>query len=199
MASTDFFSKCSPLARTGIDNCAGLTLCNLSPTTADEFDEIQTDVSDLIEEPTRLIMTEWLNSYGPVGLTRIAAANGIEEGDCGDCSCNDVMITFKDEGGTVFQTNFVNVGSSVDIPFVPASTGYISVMNVHPGRCLAFTLTGLPYYAPPAHDQKIVDCDNVDHFYVDVDLPSSFDSVSAFVLWSTGFNGVLTMNVTGII
>jgi len=43
MASADFFNKCSPLARVGIDNCAGLTLCNLSPTTAAEFDEIYTD------------------------------------------------------------------------------------------------------------------------------------------------------------
>lgn len=41
----DFFSKCSPLTRTGIDNCSGLTLCNLSPTTADELDDIYKDTS----------------------------------------------------------------------------------------------------------------------------------------------------------
>lgn len=43
MPAEDFFSKCAPLSRTGIDSCSGLTLCNLSPTTADELEEIYKD------------------------------------------------------------------------------------------------------------------------------------------------------------
>lgn len=43
--AADFFKKCAPLARTGIDSCSGLTLCNLSPTTADEFDDIYQDTN----------------------------------------------------------------------------------------------------------------------------------------------------------
>lgn len=39
----DFFSKCAPLIRPGIDSCAGLTTCNLSPTTAQDLEEIYTD------------------------------------------------------------------------------------------------------------------------------------------------------------
>jgi hypothetical protein len=185
-----------------IDTLKCIINCNASSDgafTADEFETIQDEVDEQISEAQKLVIGAWLDSYGPVGLTRAAAANGILDGDCDDCGCNDVRIQFKDEGGTVFQTNFVNVGDSVDIPFVPASTGYISVMNVKPGRCIAFTFTGLPYDAPPAHQQKIVDCDNVDHFYEDVDLPATIDSCSAFVLWSTGFNGVLTMNITEVI
>lgn len=45
MPAEDFFSKCAPLSRTGIDSCSGLTLCNLSPTTADELEEIYKDSS----------------------------------------------------------------------------------------------------------------------------------------------------------
>jgi len=45
MPAEDFFSKCAPLTRTGIDSCSGLTLCNLSPTSADELDNIYKDSS----------------------------------------------------------------------------------------------------------------------------------------------------------
>jgi len=63
--------------------------CNASADgafTADEFDQIKDDIDDQIDDPEKLIMTEWINSYGPVGLTRIAAANDIEEGSC-PCDC----------------------------------------------------------------------------------------------------------------
>lgn len=41
----NFFSKCAPLVRPGIDSCAGLTTCNLSPTTAQDFEEIYKDTA----------------------------------------------------------------------------------------------------------------------------------------------------------
>lgn len=60
--------------------------------TADEFDAIQDEVESLISVAQRVIMGAWLDSYGPVGLTRSAAANGILDGDCADCGC-DITVT----------------------------------------------------------------------------------------------------------
>ena len=58
MAASDFFNKCAPLARVGIDNCAGLTMCNLSPTTADEFDEIYKDANGRFRIDGALFQTD---------------------------------------------------------------------------------------------------------------------------------------------
>ena len=43
MAGSDYFIKCAPLMRQDFDSCGGLTNCNLSPTTADELDQIYKD------------------------------------------------------------------------------------------------------------------------------------------------------------
>jgi len=72
-----------------VDVLKCIIMCNASADgafTADEFDQIKDDIDDQIDDPEKLIMTEWINSYGPVGLTRIAAANDIEEGSC-PCDC----------------------------------------------------------------------------------------------------------------
>lgn len=39
----DIYAKCSPAAGTDVERCGALTLCNISPTTADEFDSIYSD------------------------------------------------------------------------------------------------------------------------------------------------------------
>jgi hypothetical protein len=56
--------------------------------TAAEFDAIKDDVDLQLSVLQKPIVSYWLDSYGPVGLTRAAAANGILDGDCGDCDCD---------------------------------------------------------------------------------------------------------------
>lgn len=53
-----FFSKCLPLARQGFDNCAGLTMCNLSPTTADELEDIYKDSTGRFRQMGAMLETD---------------------------------------------------------------------------------------------------------------------------------------------
>lgn len=88
--------------------------------TASEFDNIQDDIDDQITDPEKLIMKEWLNGYGPVGMTRAAAANGIMEGDCTDCDCGCDTPVLETFGG--FDCEIIKTGCHYKILSVPNST-----------------------------------------------------------------------------
>lgn len=118
--------------------------------TASEFANIQDDVNEQIDEPTRTIMAKWLDSYGPVGLTRAAAANGITEGDCGDCDCDNI-ISLTYFGGTTGPAT-AHIGENfVVTPASFSSDGGYSIVSIVFSHCVNLTWLAGSVTLSPGH------------------------------------------------
>ena len=56
--TTSIFAKCTPLIRRDFGDCEGLTMANVSPTTADELDSIYRDASHQFRHMSALLETQ---------------------------------------------------------------------------------------------------------------------------------------------
>jgi hypothetical protein len=91
--------------------------CNIEAdgsVTATEYNHILTDVASTIASTKAGIINDWLDGFGPVGLSRQGRAADILTGDCDGCGClGHIMVTFEDGGYTDYDivAGSITVGS----------------------------------------------------------------------------------------
>jgi len=144
--------------------------------TAAEFDAIQDDVSSQIDEPTRTIMSKWLDSYGPVGLTRAAASNGITDGDCSDCDCDAVTAHMLFDLGSIDSPRKINAGETWTI-HSGNNAGANQYCAVEFSACIKATVisyTGWVIDTTPGGNPAWRDCAGTDHNTMGGDQPPTY-------------------------
>lgn len=162
--------------------------------TAAEFDDIKDDIDDQISDPEKLIMTEWINSYGPVGLTRIAAANGIEDGDCGTCDCNIVTFTY-DTGSGPANAGIDDLVTFVGVPSTDGK-GYVQVQTA-PCVTLEFVSSSSTPYEGFGGSQGWWPCGSTTFTASSTGFHDTV-SLHLLALWTDSGTGTTTWRVTSV-
>lgn len=170
--------------------------------TAGEFNDIYNELDLTVSNVlVRSIYQYFMDSMGPVGLSRMGASAGITSGSCDDCQCGVSTIRFyRPNPFTLMEERTIHVGDVVTVPYYDSQGHHGVNIQWHVGDCNSFDITTLTSWSGvPGYDNwSYTYCDESgDHgggSYL-----SPVNELSNGTFWSNQGDTVFEITITEIV